>query len=275
VAESAALRRRRLTAELKRLRSQAKLTQRQVAETLDWSPSKVIRIEQGAVRIGVTDLQALLKLYEVTEPVAVDELTTMAKESKKLPFAEYGDVMTTEAVKYLQYEANASIIRQVALQVVPGLLQTEEYTRALFDAYQVEAHVADKLVDSRNERRELFERPEPPQAFFILDESVVRRLVGGSRVMANQLEHLVAMSRQPSVSIQVLQFSAGAHPALAGPFIHLEFQENDPDVIFVENTLNDWLWRDDPEITAKYREQFWMLEDMATPPDTFANVVAH
>jgi transcriptional regulator with XRE-family HTH domain len=275
VAESAALRRRRLTAELRRLRSQAKLTQRQVADTLDWSPSKVIRIEQGSVRIGVTDLQALLALYEVSDPGAVTELTSMARESKKLPYAEYRDVMSAEAVRYLQYEANASIIRQVALEVVPGLLQTEEYTRALFDVYRIDSARADKLVESRKERRELFERPEPPETFFILDESVIRREVGGSRVMAHQLEHLIATSRRSDVSIQVLPFSAGAHPALAGAFIHLEFPaEDDPDVIFVENTLGDTLFRDDPEITASYREQFWALEDLATRPESFEDVIA-
>jgi transcriptional regulator with XRE-family HTH domain len=272
VAESAAFR-RRLTAELRRLRTEAKLTQRQVADNLDWSPSKVIRIEQGAVRIGVTDLRALLTLYEVSDEDTVAELSEMARESKKLPFAEYRDVMSAEAVRYLQYEANALRIRQVALEVVPGLLQTEEYTRAVFTAYGMAADRADKLVESRKERQGLFERASPPESFFIIDESVLRRTVGGAKVMGHQIDHLVAMSDRPDVTIQVLQFSAGAHPALAGPFIHLEFPaENDPDVIFVENTLGDTLFRDDPDVTAKYLDQFWKLEDLASPPEGFAEV---
>lgn len=272
MAESAALR-RRLTAELRRLRTEAKLTQRQVADSLDWSPSKVIRIEQGAVRIGVTDLRALLDLYEVSDPAAVTELSEMARESKKLPFAEYRDVMSAEAVRYLQYEANALRIRQVALEVVPGLLQTEEYSRALFDAYGMASERADKLVESRKERQGLFERASPPEIFYIVDESVLRRAVGGPKVMGHQIDHLVAMSQLPNVSIQVLRFSAGAHPALAGPFIHLEFPaENDPDVIFIENTLGDTLFRDDPDITTKYLDQFWKLEDLASPPDAFEEV---
>jgi len=272
VAESAALR-RRLTAELRRLRAQANLTQRQVADSLDWSPSKVIRIEQGSVRIQVTDLQALLVLYGVSDPDTVSELTAMARESKKLPFTEYRDILSTEAVTYFQYEANASIIRQVALNGVPGLLQTEEYTRALLKAYRIEGDHADRLVESRKERRELFERATPPQTFFVLDESVLRRVVGGHKTMSRQLEHLVAMSQRLEVSIQVLQFSIGAHPALAGPFILLEFPAaNDPDVIFVENALGDTLYRDDPEITARYREQFWALEDVATPRDDFEKI---
>ena len=270
--ESAALR-RRLTAELRRLRAQAKLTQRQVAEELDWSPSKVIRIEQGTVRIGVTDLQALLHLYQVTDPEAVTGLTTMAKESKKLPFSEYREVVSAEGVRYFQYEANASIIRQVQAQLVPGLLQIEEYSRAVLDAYRKTPEESDKIVESRKERQELLERAAPPEAFFIIDEGVLRREVGGPKVMARQIDHLVEMAQQPTVSIQVIRFSAGAHPAMAGSFVHLEFPaENDADVIFVENALGDTLLRDDEEITAQYREQFWALEDIASPSDSFADV---
>jgi transcriptional regulator with XRE-family HTH domain len=272
VTESAALR-RRLTAELRRLRAEAKLTQRQVAETLDWSPSKVIRIEQGTVRIGVTDLQALLNLYAVTDTAAIADLTRMARESKKLPFSEYRDVVSPETLRYFQYEANAAIIRQVHSTLVPGLLQIEEYSRAVLEAYRRAPEDADKVVDSRKERQELFERPEPPEAFFIIDEAVLRREVGGPKVMARQIDHLVGMAKRPGVAIQVIRFSAGAHSAMAGPFVHLEFPaDNDPDVIFVENTLGDTLFRDDEDVTAGYREQFWTLEDLATPADSFEEV---
>jgi transcriptional regulator with XRE-family HTH domain len=273
VAESAALR-RRLTAELRRRRAEAKLTQRQVAERLDWSPSKVIRIEQGTVRVGVTDLQALLHLYGVSDDDAIAELTAMARESKKLPFAEYREVFPNEAIRYFQYEANASIIRQVEPQLVPGLLQVEEYSRAILDTYRKSPEQADKIVESRKERQELFERSEPPEAFFILDEAVLRRAVGSPKIMARQIDHMVEMARRPGVSIQIIRFSAGAHTALAGPFVHLEFPaENDPDVIFVENTLGDTLFRDDEDVTADYREQFWALEDLATTPGSFEQVV--
>jgi transcriptional regulator with XRE-family HTH domain len=272
VAESAALR-RRLTAELRRLRAQANLTQRQVADRLDWSPSKVIRIEQGSVRVQVTDLEALLRLYGVSDTDAVAELTAMARESKKLPFTDYRDIVSAEAVTYFQYEANASIIRQVALNQIPGLLQTEEYARALSNAYGIDGKHADRLWESRKERRELFERVDPPETFFIVDESALRRVVGGIQTMGRQIDHLVAMSQRVDVSIQVLQFSLGAHSALAGPFILLEFPaENDPDVIFIETTLGDTLYRDHPQITARYRQQFWALEEVATQREDFEKI---
>jgi transcriptional regulator with XRE-family HTH domain len=272
VAESAALR-RRLTTQLRQLRSKAGLTQKQVAEALYWSPSKMIRIEQGTVRITPTDLQALLGLYGVSDPTVVAELVTMARESKKLPFSEYRDIISAEALRYFQYEANASIIRQVTPILVPGLLQIEEYSRALLDAYGTPVDRVDKIVESRKERQELFERTNPPESFFVLDEAVLRRTVGGPKVMGRQIAHLVEMSRRPDVSIQVLPFTAGAHSAMKGPFVHLEFPDkNDPDVIFVENTLGDTLFRDDEEITAQYLEQFWMLETIATPSDFFEKI---
>jgi transcriptional regulator with XRE-family HTH domain len=272
VAESAALR-RRLTVELKRLRGQAKLTQRQVADSLDWSPSKVIRIEQGTVRIGVTDLQALLRLYGVSDSDVISELTAMARDSKKLPFTEYREVVSAETLRYFQYEANASIIRQVHALLVPGLLQIEEYSRAVLETFGARPEAAEKIVDSRKERQELFDQSEPPEAFFILDEAVLRRAVGGKKTMSRQIDHLVEMSRRPDITIQVVPFSVGAHSAMQGPFVHLEFPaENDPDVIFVENTLGDTIFRDDEEITAQYREQFWVLEDLAAPPEAFEQI---
>jgi transcriptional regulator with XRE-family HTH domain len=272
VTESAALR-RRLTVELKRLRSQAKLTQRQVAENLDWSPSKVIRIEQGTVRIGVTDLQALLKLYDVTDAATVEDLTRMARESKKLPFAEYREVVTAEGVRYFQYEADAAIVRQVQSALVPGLLQVEEYSRAVLLAYGKSSDDIDKVVESRKERQELFERADPPETFFILDEAVLRRTVGGSKTMNRQIEHLLEMSKRPNVSIQIIPFSVGAYSAMQGPFVHLEFPaENDPDVIFVENAIGDTLYLDNEELTANYREQFWILEDLAAPPEALEQI---
>lgn len=272
MAESAALR-RRLTVELRRLRSEAKLTQRQVASTLDWSPSKVIRIEQGTVRVGVTDLQALLHLYGVSDADTIAELTTMARESKKLPFAEYREIMSAEAVRYFQYEANAAIIRQVHPLLVPGLLQIEEYSRAVLEAFRTPTERIDKIIDSRKERQELLDRVDAPEAFFILDEAVLRRAVGGTTTMSRQIDHLVEMSRRPGISIQVVPFSVGAHSAMQGPFVHLEFPaENDPDVIFIENTLGDTILRDDEDITADYREQFWVLEDLAEPAEQFEQI---
>jgi transcriptional regulator with XRE-family HTH domain len=274
VTDPAALR-RRLIVELKRLRTQAKLTQRQVAEDLEWSPSKIIRIEQGVVGISITDLRAVLGHYGVTDEQTVEELAAMARGSKKQPFADYRDTFPADTIRYFGYEASAAVIRQVELNVVPGLLQTEEYTRALLAARRMDSTRIDKLVESRRERQELLERAEPPDAFFIVDEGALRRTIGGPSIMRRQLARLVQAAAQPHVSIQVLPFSIGAHPALAGSFVCLEFSaEDDPDLLYFENPLGDALFRDDAQLTATYRERFWELEDMATARESFEGVVS-
>jgi transcriptional regulator with XRE-family HTH domain len=269
VTEPAVLR-RRLTAELRRLRSQTKLTQQQVAERLDWSLSKVIRIEQGKVKVRVTDLEALVRLYGVDDQTAVDDLTALARGSKKLPFAEYRDVVSQETIRYFGYEANASTVRQFALNVIPGILQTDEYARAIFDTYQVPPEQAEKLLQSRRDRRTLLDRAEPPALFVVIDEAALRRTIGGADVMARQIDHLVALAGRPNISIQGLPFALGAHAGLRGSFIHLEFAGDDePDVIFIENAFGDLLYREDLDLTATYLDRFWELERQSTRRDDF------
>jgi transcriptional regulator with XRE-family HTH domain len=267
VVESAA--RRRLGADLTRLRTGARLTADAVATRLDWSPSKVSRIENGTGRVDVADVYALLSLYGVKDDKSVRRITELAKSSKTPPFTEYRGVVSPEAVRYFQYEAQATIIRQVSLAVVPGLLQTEEYSRALFEAAGMDANRADRLVESRKERQQLFARDEPPEAFFLIDEAVLSREVGGNRVMADQIAHLVSMSQRTEVSLQVLPFSAGARAAVAESFVLLELPGDDGEVVYVENVPTDGLHHDDPNVAHAYREQFWALEEAASPPDTF------
>ncbi|GAA0905476.1 helix-turn-helix transcriptional regulator [Pseudonocardia zijingensis] len=267
MADSAAMR-RRLRIELRRARNTAKLTQRQVADALEWSPSKVIRIESGQVGISVTDLRALAGLYGVHDPAVLGELETLARGSRRQPFADYRDMIPADTIKYFGYEASASLIRQVQPLVLPGLLQTEDYTRALLRAYGTEAAAIDRVVDSRRERQALFDRAEPPQIFTVLDEAVLRRRVGGTAVMTRQLERLVALAERPHVTIQVVPFDVGAYEAIQGPFIHLEFPDvSDPDVVFLDGQQGSATFIDDPEITGRFQESFLALEDLASAPD--------
>lgn len=265
--------RRRLRVELKRLRSNAGLTQREVADDLDWSPSKIIRIENGTVAVGVTDLRALLERYGMHDRDVVNDLVSMARESKRLPFHEYRDVLSAETIKYFGYEASASILRQFEPLVMPGLLQTEEYTRALLKIHEVPEDKYDVYVMSRRDRQELLDRTNPPELFFILDESVLLRSIGGKTVMRRQLQHLLKVASHPRVTIQVLPFSLGAHAGLRGPFVLLEFASdaeasvNDPDVLYLENRVGgDRTFIDEPDVTSSYREMFWRMEDQASPP---------
>jgi transcriptional regulator with XRE-family HTH domain len=270
--------RRRLRVELKRARTEAKLTQREVADALDWSPSKIIRIENGSVSISTTDLHALLAHYGVHDKRVVEELVGMARGSKKQQaWHQYRDVYEPAAIQYFVYEGAASIIRDFGTLLVPGLLQTEEYARAVLkDVYQVEAAKIDRMVEARLTRQELFERDDPPAVFFILDEAAIRRAVGGASVMRRQLEHLMALGSRPKVTIQIVPFAFGAHTGMRGPFVYLEFPDpDDDDVLYLEDTLGDQVFRDEPEVTGDYLRAFWDLENIASAKADLGGYVQH
>jgi transcriptional regulator with XRE-family HTH domain len=262
--------RRRLRVELKRLRTGADMTQREVADALDWSPSKIIRIESGQVGITVTDLRALVGHYGMHDSEQLATLIELARGSKRQPFVEYRDVLSAETVKFHGYESSASRIRQVQPLVVPGLVQTEEYSRGMLAAYGMTGPRADRVVESRRERQEVLDRNPPPELHLILDESILRRSVGGPGVMRNQLQHLIQLNKQPNIDIQVLPFEAGAHEGQRGPFVLLEFPEaSDPDVVYLEYARGPSTFTDDAATAADYQERFLALEDQAAPSGEF------
>ena len=266
--------RRKLRVELKRLRTVRGLTQRQVAEELVWSQSKVIRIENGSVAVGVTDLRALLGLYGEENQTAIADLVEMAKGSRRLPFSDYRDVHRPETLRYFAYESSSAIIRQSEVALVPGLLQTEEYARALLASWSVDESQISLIWQARLERQELLDRPDAPEMFFILDEAVIRRAVGGEEVMRGQRARLLELSRHPRVNIQLLPFELGAHLGMRGPFVYLEFPGgDDPDVLYLEGPLGDAVFRDEQEVTGSYLENFFALERMASPANDLEKVL--
>ncbi|MCO1655760.1 helix-turn-helix domain-containing protein [Pseudonocardia humida] len=269
--EDPAAMRRRLRVELKRLRTAAGKTQRDVAQALYWSPSKVIRIESGQVGITVTDLRALAALYGLADEEQLAALTEMAQGSKRQPFAEFRDVLSPDTIKYYGYEASASLIRQVEPLLVPGLLQTEEYTRAILQSSsKISSEEIDRIVESRRNRQELLERETRPEVFVLLGEAVFRQAVGGVEVMRSQLEHLLALNDNGVASIRVLPFELNAHDGMRGPYVHMEFPDvADPDVVFLEHSRGTSSFSDDLALTADYQEKFFALEDIAAPAKAF------
>jgi transcriptional regulator with XRE-family HTH domain len=267
--------RRRLRVELKRLRTEAGITQRDVAKALYWSPSKVIRIESGQVGITVTDLRALAGLYGLADEGQLAALTEMAQGSKRQPFVGYRDVLSADTIKYYGYEASAKLIRQVSSLLLPGLLQVEEYTRAvLATASATSDEEVDRIVESRRDRQDLLERENRPHLFMILGEAVLRQAVGGVEVMKNQLNHLVELNDSGIAAIRVLPFELGAHDGLRGPYVHMEFPDvADPDVVFLEHPRGTSTFSDDPALTADYQEKFFALEDVAAPTTAFRKYV--
>lgn len=273
VEDSAAMR-RRLRVELRRLRTAADLTQREVAEALEWSPSKIIRIESGQVGITVTDLRALAGHYGVHNADELTALIDLARGSKRQPYAEYRDVLSGEAVKYHGYESSASRIRHVQSSLIPGLVQTEEYSRALLGAFGRSPKAIDRVIESRRERKEVLERVPAPALHLVLDEAILRRAVGGAGVMRNQLLHLLELSKRREMIFQLIPFEAGAYEALRGPFTLLEFPEaTDPDVVYLEYSRGPSTFTDDPAVAADYQERFLALEDLAAPAAQFTGYV--
>src|SRR3569833_1467824 len=263
--------RARLTAELQRLRVDAKKTQEEVARALDWSPSKLIRIEGGSVRISTTDLYALLRHYGVTDEERIAALVTLARGARErgwwTPYREHlNDAYST----YLGYELGASSIRSFSPLLVPGLLQTEEYARALAIEYKP-VPVAEAVVEVRMQRQDrMFAREELAQQHYVLDEAVIRRRVGGQRdpdLMPRQLDHLLEMARRPDITIELIPFDKGAHFGMRGEFTVLGFETEQPaGVLYLENMQRPTTVMDSEEV-ATYLEAFDHLRQLALRAD--------
>ncbi|MFD0741584.1 helix-turn-helix domain-containing protein [Phytohabitans flavus] len=261
--------RRRLRIALRNARISLGESQKDVAEALDWSPSKLLRIEAGSSNISTVDLRSLLAHYNITSSERVEELVTMARFARRQLFNSYSDVLKTQYFTYLQYETAATVIRSFQPLLIPGPLQTREYAESIlklahrpFDTEEV----IDRRLQARMERQEVLLKDDGPELFFILGEAALSRHIGGKDVMLRQLEHLLIFDGKPEVHIQVLPFGRGEHSGLFGSFIVLEFPapEDEP-IAFLEGHLDDVILREDPEDVALYMEKFWSLEGLASP----------
>ena len=268
--DNAAALRRQLLVELRRLRPPHVHTQRQIAEALDWSPSKVARIESGAVSLSVTDLRALLTYYGVGDPDVTAGLVDLARRSRRArsPFAAFADAFSPVALRFFDLEHSASWIGEVELLVVPGLLQTEDYARAVMSVYDLGTDKSERFVASRQVRQQVLDRADPPTLSFVVCESVLLRAIGGRVVMRAQLERLRDVAQRPNVTIRVVPLALGEHVGLRGAFVLLRFTgTNDPDVVYLEQRRGDALFQDEVEVIANHRRLFAELEGRASPPD--------
>ncbi|HEX6756269.1 MAG TPA: helix-turn-helix transcriptional regulator [Mycobacteriales bacterium] len=264
VAQDPSVQRRRLRTELRKARDAAGLKQADVAKAMDWSPSKIIRIESGAVSISTNDLRALLDLYKVKERGRVTSLLETARSARAGSFYDqFSDIIKPGFRDYLAFEASASVIRQWEPILVPGLLQTEEYARAVLrDTFGVDDGTATRLWALREHRQEVHDRENPPEARFVIDEAALRRQFGpGGKIMVRQIERLLEWAALDHVTIQVLTFSAGANPGMAGSFILLEFSEPDLDDLVHLESVDEVTIKDDPDRIGTYTDRFKRLEE--------------
>jgi transcriptional regulator with XRE-family HTH domain len=267
--------RRRLRNELRKARESAGKTQRDVAKAMDWSQSKLIRIETGAVNISTNDLRALLAHYDI-DPARIDSLIDLARASREQPrWNIYRDVATPEYISFLGYESSASVVRNFEPLVVPGLLQTEEYAREVIGAVERgNPQRIDVLVDLRMQRQEIITRESPPELHFIMDEAVIRRVVGGPNVARRQLKHVLEITQYPNVTVRIVPFTRGMYPRLRVPYVLFEFPDpEDEDVLYLENPTGEFIVRENsPEERdmidpVTYLGVFWQLEQIASRDD--------
>lgn len=256
--------RRRLRAELKKARQLSGLTQDQVAGEMDWSLSKIIRIESASSGISANDLKALLQLYGVKDSEQVDSLLALARAARERSWwSAYRDVAPQPLLQLTEYESAAQVIRQFETLFVPGILQTEDYARAVIDNYYEEGLGSDQLhalVDLRTRRQDLIDAEHRPSFHFVLDEAAVRRLVGGSSVMRRQLRRLIEVADKPNITLELIPFSAGLHAGMKGPFEIIEFADPSvSEIVYLESPRGD-IFSDTPEETSKYIEAFDKLK---------------
>lgn len=265
------VRRRRLGVELRSLREKAGMTGEEAAERMAWSGSKLSRIERGQVATNSDDVRDLLELYEVRDSALRETLVTLARESRRRGWWHvYGDVLPERFEVYLGLEPEATALRFYQAQTVPGLFQTRGYARAVMAAHpvKVDPQEIDRRAELRIRRQRLLSTDTPPRIWTVLDESVLLRTVGDPAMMAEQIVHLLELSRKPHITLQILPFERGAHSGLNGSFGILEFAESDihaPRVVHLEN-LTSSLYIEKAKEVRFYTEAFEGLRTTALHP---------
>ncbi len=255
--------------QLHRLREAADVTPDEAAYEIRGSRSKISRMENGRVRIKERDVTDLLTLYGVTDAkVRADIMTLVHQASSAGWWSRYGDVMVEWFEAYLGLEMAASIIRTFELQFVHGLFQTEDYARAVtrLGYASAPADEIDRRVSVRLKRQDLLSDPRPPRVWSVMDESALRRPMGGRDVMRAQLAHLADVTALPYVTVQIMPFSHGGHAAAGGSFTILRFAEPDvPDVVYIEQ-LTSALYLDKRDDVDHYLEVMNTLSTEALTP---------
>jgi transcriptional regulator with XRE-family HTH domain len=268
-------RRPRLGAELRRLREEAGLTIDRVAEALECSPSKVSRIETGQVSATPRDVRDILALYRVAEAER-EAMVQIAREARQRGWWQKFVDVPDGVPAYVGLETAATSIDVYMSLIVPALLQTADYARAVIGAVRPELPAAeiDRRVELRLRRQELLDRERPPALRVLLDDTVLRRPVGGPAVMAAQRRRLLEDAQRPSVTVQVLPVEAGAHAGMDGPFTIFGFPAAaERDVVALDSAA-DALYLENPDDLRRYRRVFELLLPAALSPEASAALIA-
>jgi transcriptional regulator with XRE-family HTH domain len=272
------VRRRRLAVELRRLRDRAELTLEEAAGQLGWSITKLSRIETSRVGVQPDDLKRMLDLYEIDGERRSGLITLGRAARTKGWWDAYADSLPADYANYISLEADASALRCYDVQTVHGLLQTEDYARAIVAsglmALSPPAEV-ERRVEVRQTRQRLLTRESGPLRFStVVDEAALRRMVGSAEIMRAQCARLLKLAQLPNVTIQVLPYDAGVHPGLAGTFAIMEFPErHDPAVVYIE-TMTSNLYVENDAAVYRHTLAFDQLRALALGPQGSAEFIA-
>lgn len=277
---SPTVRRRELGALLRKLRKDKDLTVDQVTTYLECSASKISRIETGQRGATPRDVRDLCDLYGVTDQAERERLMGLAREGKQQGWWQSYDLPFGTPM-YVGLEAEAVRIKDYDSAVIPGLLQSADYLRALHDDplpeptdRELTPELVERRVEARLIRQQLLTRRQPPPLEFwaIMDEAALHRLIGGPAVMGAQLKRVVEAMQLPNVTVQVIPYSIGPHPALNSTFNILEFSSAAPHLVYSEG-LAGFIFMEREEDVERYNEVFRHLADIALTPDQSANLM--
>ncbi|MBV9142274.1 MAG: helix-turn-helix domain-containing protein [Pseudonocardiales bacterium] len=267
------VRSRQVAAELRTLREQAGLSGAEVAKLLGMSPSKISRLETGITGLQIEDVAALLGLYKV--PAATrDELLDQVRRAEERGWWTRQPGLPKLWRTLIDFEAKASRVQNYEALVVPGLLQTPEYARAIIQgiAPTVSESELNSLVAARMARQTLLTRASAPQFFAVVDEGALRRPIGEPGVMHRQLQHLLVVAEQPHVTLRVVPVAAGAQAGLRGSFVILEFAE-EPALVYMENHGTEMFLEEEADVAA-YRVALGNILQAALAPAATTELIA-
>lgn len=272
---SPTVRRRRLAAELRRLRAAREVTQQQAAGHLGCTQAKIGRFETAKRSPSIGDVTALLDFYRVNGAER-EQLLNLARDARKRGWwHSYSDVLPEWYETYVGLEAEASSIHTYESEAIPGLLQTEEYAHAITKSTLVQAEEPEiaRRVELRLQRQRRITGDSPAEFWAVIGEAALRRPVGGSRVLRRQLEHVLKLAELPQVTLQIMSLDAGAHPAQVGPFVILRYPDQaDADVVYLETHVGGLYLERENEL-SNYSAMMDHLRAHAIDPDASLDMV--
>ncbi len=260
-----------LGGQLRQLRQRQNITREAAGEAIRASHAKISRLERGQVGFKERDILDLLTLYQVTDPDQREALVALARKANEPGWwHRYTDLLPSWFETYLGLEQAARVIRNYENQFIPGLLQTADYARAvtLLGHANEPAPEIERRTELRVQRQQILTSENPPALWAIIDEAALRRAIGGASVMRAQIDHLIAATELPNVTVQVLPNSVGGHAAAGGPFSLLRFPDTDlPDIVYLEQ-LTSALYLDKRQDIEQYLKVIDVLSVQAATPDT-------